>query len=104
MVYYDEKGERQVIRRVPPPRLHTLLPKDEVTITRKRNDDWDEGDRVTVTATTDRQPNTLRVENSKGQHTFLSHREVAFKSRNGEGAEELALDQDPIGNKYLLWP
>ncbi len=101
---YDEKGQKTVIRRVPPPRLHPLLPKDEVRITRKRNDDWDEGDTVTVTATTDRQPNTLRVEDGKGRHTFLSYRDVAFESRDGEGPEALELDRDPVGSRYLLWP
>lgn len=105
VVYYDDKGERQVIRRVPPPRLHPLLPKDEVRITHKRNDDWDEGDTVTVTATTERQPNTLRVERSDGRHTFLSHRDVELVARDGEAAAEvLGRDPESLGSRYLLWP
>lgn len=106
VVYYDDNGERQVIRRVPPPRLHPLLPQDEVRITRKRNDDWDEDDVVKVSATTERQPNTLRVEQKNGKHTFLSHHDVEFVSRNG-GTDLEAIAQeagDPIGSRYLLWP
>jgi hypothetical protein len=102
--YYDDKGERHVIRRTPPPRLHRLLPKDEVQITRKRSDHWDEGDEVTVTGTTARQPNTLRVEDESGRHTFLSHRDVKFISRDGQGPELFEQEADPIGSRYLLWP
>lgn len=104
VVYYDEQGQKQTIQRRPPPRLHRLLPQDEVRITRKKSEFWDEGDVVTVTATTKRQPNTLRIEDGSGRHTFISHRDVEFQSRNGEGPDALDSDGDPIGTRYLLWP
>ena len=102
--YYDDKGQKQVIHRRPPPLLHRLLPEDEVKITRKKSEYWDEGDEVTVAASNPRQPNTLRVENSDGRHTFLSHRDVEFVSRDGEGPEVFDRESDPIGTRYLLWP
>lgn len=102
IVFYDG-GERRVIHRRPPPRLHKIEVEDEVRITRKRSDNWDEGDTVKVTRITDRQPNTLRVEDDEGRHTFLSYRDVAFEGRPN-GSEDPEESADPIGSRYLLWP
>jgi hypothetical protein len=102
IVYY-EGGDRKVIHRRPPPRLHKIEVEDEVRISRKRSENWDEGDTVKVTRITERQPNTLRVEDADGRHTFLSHRDVEFLSRAG-GREDPEESSDPIGSRYLLWP
>ncbi len=92
-----------MIRRRPPPQLHRIRVEDEVSITRKKNDDWDKGDEVVVTGISKRQPNTLLVEKGDGTHTFLSYRDVQLESRPG-GEESFESEQDPIGSRYLLWP
>lgn len=102
VVYYEE-GERRVIKRRPPPRLHKIEVEDEVRIQRKRSDHWDEGDVVKVSSIADRQPNTLRVEDGEGRHTFISYRDVAFEGRPS-GSEDPEESADPIGTRYLLWP
>ncbi|MCA2960534.1 MAG: hypothetical protein IOD12_09790 [Silvanigrellales bacterium] len=106
-VSYTKDGVRQTIRRVPPPKLHDLLPEDKVTIRRTKGDDWEEGDEVTVRGVGRRQPNTLQVEGQNGKKTFLPYFDVAFKDRAGEDViveDELKISRDPLGSKYLLWP
>jgi hypothetical protein len=105
-VSYMKDGERRTIRRVPPPKLHDLAPADKVVISRKKGDDWDAGDEVTVKSIGRRQPNTLQVEKD-GKTTFLPYFDVLFRER--EGADIIAEDgmkiaRDPLGSKYLLWP
>jgi hypothetical protein len=107
-VEYYKDGVKQVINRRPPPKLHPILPEDVVTIRRKRNDDWQDGDEVEVTAIGSRQPNTLQVKNDRGQSTFLPFFDVEFEGRD-EGTDVVANDararrRDPIGSDYLLWP
>ena len=107
IVKYQKDGKEHIIKRVPPRKLHDMLPQDEVTITRKKNDYWDKGDKVKIRNISGRQPNTLQVENSDGVTTFLSYFDVFFKGR--KTADIIAEDEakqakDPIGSKYLLWP
>ena len=104
--YTDKDGVQQKIRRVPPPKLHGLVAGDEVTIRRKKGDDWDEGDEVTIRSIGPRQPNTLRVEKG-GKTTFLPYFDVSFKGRKGEDViaeDDFKISRDPLGSKYLLWP
>jgi hypothetical protein len=107
-VEYYKDGQKHVISRRPPPKLHPILPEDVVTIRRKRNDDWQEGDEVEVKAISSRQPNTLQVKNENGRTTFLPFFDVEFEGRD-EGTDVVANDtrarrRDPIGSDYLLWP
>ncbi len=101
--YMDQDGKQQKIRRVPPPKLHEALPTDQVELTRKHSDSFDTGDVVTVTSINPRHANTLKVENEDGQTTFISYFEMFLKdkiaARNG-----VLPQNDPVRNKYLLWP
>lgn len=105
-VRYMKDGVQKVERRVPPPKLHDILPGDEVTISRRKGADWDEGDEVKVKGINPRQPNTLQVEKN-GKTTFLPYFDTRFEGRPGEDViaeDERRAEADPIGSKYLLWP
>ncbi len=110
-VEYYKNGKKEKLKRIPPPKLHDILPEDVVTITRKKNVDWGEGDEVKVKNITKRQPNTLQVLNEdSGKTTFLSFYDVLFEGRPDEEEQNiLSRDQakraaDPLGSDYLLWP
>lgn len=101
--YQDLKGEMQTIRRVPPPKLHEALPTDVVKLTRKKNDDFREGDEFEVVSITDRQPNVLQLQRDDGTKTFVDYYDVALERRIAlrDGVDPR---DEPINNKYLLWP
>ena len=106
VVSYTKDGETHRIRRVPPPKLHDILPGDKVTISRRKGEDWDEGEEVKVKAISPRQPNTLQVEKD-GKTTFLPYFDTRFEGRDGENLiaeDERRVASDPLGSKYLLWP
>ena len=101
--YVDQEGNLQKIRRVPPPKLHEALPTDRVELTSKHSDDFDTGDVVTVKSINPRHANTLKVENSKGQTTFVSYFEMFLKEKKvARGG--VAIKDQPENNEYLLWP
>jgi hypothetical protein len=106
--YRDADGELKSIRRVPPAKLHDMMPDDVVTISRRRSDNWDDGEEVKVVGINPRQPNTLMVEKEDGKKTFLAYSDVKTKPRSASEvayAEELKeRASDPIGSDYLLWP
>ncbi len=105
-VTYYKDGEKQTIRRRPPPKLHEALPDDTVTLTRGRNDDFKEGESFTVKTIQQRSPNVLQLVNEEGLTTFVDYRDIKLDL---DPAERLPpgvkskLDL-PINNKYLLWP
>lgn len=106
-VQYYKDGKKHTIRRIPPPKLHDMLPEDVVTISRKKNDDWDEDMTVKIKDIQRRQPNTLTIENDDGKYTFIDYTDVRFDGRPSEeffSSEGAARAADPIGSKYLLWP
>lgn len=106
-VEYYKDGKKHKIRRLPPPKLHSMMPNDVVTINRKKNDDWDAGKTVTVKAVQARQPNTLTIQDGDGNYTFVDYQDLNFNGRvSGDaiGDEEFVRASDPIGSKYLLWP
>jgi hypothetical protein len=105
-VRYMKDGVQQVVRRRPPPKLHDILPGDKVSLTRRKSEDWDEGDEVSVKSINPRQPNTLRIEEG-GKTTFVPYFDTRFGGRPGEDVlkeDERAIEADPLGSKYLLWP
>ena len=106
--YRTSDGEVKTIRRVPPSRLHDMVPDDMVTISQKRSDNWTEGSEVKVVGVSARQPNTLWVEDSDGNRTFLPYTDVRGQPKSAadrELAEEIReRKKDPIGSDYLLWP
>lgn len=102
-VTYFKDGEKHTIRRQPPPKLHDILPQDEVRLTRSKNNDFQEGDEMTVKGINPRQPNVLQLVNEDGLSTFVdyydAHLENMVAPRNGVEVIDL-----PVNNKYLLWP
>jgi hypothetical protein len=101
--YTDQDGKPQTLRRVPPPKLHDALPTDKVELTKTRSDDFEAGDVLTVKNINPRQANTLQVENSDGQTTFINHYEMFLKEKMAARGDVPA-EQLPERNKYLLWP
>lgn len=101
--YRDLNGDLKTIRRVPPPKLHEALPTDIVKLTRKKNDDFQEGDEFEVSAISERQPNVLQLQSSDGTKTFADFYDVALERRVAfrDGVDPR---DDVMNNKYLLWP
>ena len=97
------QGELKTIRRVPPPKLHDMLPEDKVELNVKKNDDWDAGDKFSIKNISPRQPNTIQIEKDDGEYTFVSYYDLSLKEKLGPGRYEDPLD-DPIKNDYLVWP
>lgn len=102
--YYDLHGDKKTIRRVPPPKLHDILPEDEVAITRKKNDDFDIGDELKVKNIGPRAPNTLQIVNDDGQATFMSYRDLRLTRRFAADENGTAMLDQEANNQYLLWP
>jgi hypothetical protein len=101
--YIDNDGKQQKIRRVPPPKLHEALPTDKVELTTMRSDDFAKGDVVTVKSISPRQPNTLKVENSAGNTTFIGYNEMVVKEKL-QARDGIPPERMPDRTKYLLWP
>lgn len=101
--YYDQKGEKQTIRRVPPPKLHDALPTDKVVLTSQRNDDFQKGESYEVKHINPRHPNTLQLVNEDGKTTFVDFYAAKLDQkvapRNGVDPRD-----EEISNKYILWP
>jgi len=105
-VTYYKDGEKQTIRRRPPPKLHEALPDDTVTLTRGKNDDFQEGETLKVKSIQQRSPNVLQLMNEDGLSTFVDYRDIRLETKPEErlppGVESKF--ELPINNKYLLWP
>jgi hypothetical protein len=100
-VEYYKDGQKHVIRRTPPPKLHDMLTGDSVKILQKKNDDWNTGDTVKIKNINPRQPNFLTLEKSNGDYTFIIYDEVSFKRRPGKDGQGSGSEDD---TQYLLWP
>jgi hypothetical protein len=105
-VTYYKDGEKETIRRRPPPKLHDVLPNDTVTLTRGKNDDWKEGETYKVKNIQQRSPNVLQLVNEEGLTTFVNYYDAKMtikpEERLPEGIESKF--ELPINNEYLLWP
>jgi hypothetical protein len=101
--YVDQSGKQQTIRRVPPEKLHPMLPTDVVELTQKRSDDFKEGDAVEVQYINPRHPNVLQLKNDRGDTTFVEYYDLNLKE---EVAPRDGVDprDRPVNNRYLLWP
>jgi hypothetical protein len=103
VTYLDLKGEPQTIRRVPPPKVHEMLPQDKVELTRQKNADFRAGDTLEVTGISPRQPNVLQVKNEAGQVSFVDYFDARLEEVIGlRPGEEPG--QRPADSRYLLWP
>ncbi len=107
-VVYFKDGEKHTIRRVPPPKLHPILPQDRVELTRSKNADFKAGDRFEVKDINPRQPNVLHIQNEEGIATFIDHYDAKLMESNSDTiineAGEVEVVEKPIDNDYLLWP
>jgi hypothetical protein len=103
ITYKDSEGKMQKIRRVPPPKLHDALPTDVVELKRRRNEDFREGDILSVKHINPRHPNVLQVSNNEGLTTFVDAHDMELKEKNALRPGEDLLDR-PQNNRYLRWP
>jgi len=105
-VTYYQDGVKHTIRRVPPPKLHPILPEDKVELTRSKNADFRAGDRFAVKDIQPRQPNVLQIQNEEGLTTFVDSFDVNLIESNSDFIlnEAGELVEKPIDNDYLLWP
>lgn len=104
VTYMDLKGEKQTIRRYPPAKLHKALPTDVVSLTRKKNDDFQEGDQLKVKHINPKHPNVLQLENEDGLTTFVDHFDVKLEQRIANRGDDTPTDIENFKNRYLLWP
>lgn len=106
-VTYFKDGVKQTIRRIPPPKLHNIMPKDQVILKTRKNADYQEGDEFTVKGVSPRQPNTLHLQNEDGKSTFVSYRDLevteSFHFTDDDG-NQVPVEEAPGANRYLLWP
>ena len=103
--YQDLSGKSKTIRRVPPKKLHTLLPEDQVQIRQKKNDDWNKGEQVYIDAINPKQPNTLQLADDDNNKTFMSFYDVkTTDAKTPVLVEEAEKQKDMIDKSYLLWP
>ncbi len=107
--YTDLKGVYHNVRRVPPPKLHTVLPQDVVELTQKKNDDWVDGEEYTVKAISPRQPNIVQITNEdSGEATFVPYFDLDLDELEvAHGTylpKQRRRSRDKIAGGYLLWP
>ena len=103
ITYKDlRSGELRQIKRRPPPKLHDILPTDQVELLRSKNEDWQEEGIYTVKHINPRHPNVIQVMDEDLGTTFVDYfdleidEKVAF--RGGDSRD------DPRYNRYLTWP
>ena len=80
-----------------------MLPKDEVTLTRGKNVDFEEGDSFVVKHINQRHPNVLQVTNEDGVSTFVDYYDLKLEQKRSSQNGVDPLDF-PENNEYLLWP
>jgi hypothetical protein len=112
-VTYYKDGEKHTIRRRPPLKLHDALPGDTVILTRGKNDDFPDGDKLKVKSIQPRSPNTLQLANEEGMATFVEYYDTQLITQPIDRLHEGRITRDEakaqgidlsIDNKYLLWP
>lgn len=103
ITYKDQQGEIQKIKRRPPPKLHEALPTDVVELTTRKNSDWQEGGEFQIKHISRLQPNTIQLVNEEGQTTFVPYYDVRLEKKVAPRGGVPIQDQ-PIQNRYLLWP
>ena len=100
-----KEGKKQVIRRVPPPKLHRSLPEDTVELTRDKNGDFRAGDRFRIESISPRQPNVLHLVNEEGLAGFVDYydTELIESGSYTEKVGGVVVPKRPESD-YLLWP
>lgn len=103
IVTYYKDGKKHTIRRVPPPVLHNMLPKDMVRLNRTKNADWKEGQVFSVKYINPKHPNVIQIEDKKGNSTFVPYFDLCLEDKVAMRNGKLPIEE-PINNRYLLWP
>ena len=102
-VRYVAEGKQKTYRRRPPPKLHDILPKDEVKLMQSKNDDFQASDDYRVKSINPKQPNVLQIVNDKGHTTFVDYYDLQLQEMGASRAGVEPIDM-PQNTKYLLWP
>lgn len=102
-VRYTKDGEQQTYRRRPAKKLHDMLPKDQVRLTRAKNADFAVDDTYSVKHISPRQPNVIQIADEEGNSTFVDYYDLELNQRLSprDGKEFFELEEN---QKYLLWP
>ena len=103
----DSEGVQQTIRRVPPPKLHDALPKDQVRLSRTVSSTFKEGESFEVKHINPRHPNTLQLVNSEGKTTFVGYHDIALKKGVSKNSAEIARvekENIELTQDHLRWP
>lgn len=103
VTYRDLRGELKTIRRVPPPKLHDMLPTDVVSLSRQTSEAFQEGDEVRIKHINPRQANTLQLINAEGATTFVNYTDVVLQRAEAPRPDADPRDM-PVNNRYLTWP
>lgn len=99
-IMYYKDGEKIVKKRRPPPALHEMLPQDVVTLTHKKNDDFDVGEKYVVKHISQRSPNTIQIKDNDGKATFVPYYYLNLEKKIAIRPGE----EKNIPSDYLLWP
>lgn len=103
ITYLDLKGERNTIRRVPPVRLHQMLPTDVVELNYQKNSDFLEGDEFEIKHINPRHPNVLQLINDEEATTFVDYYQADLTEEVADRPGVNPFDK-PINTRYLMWP
>lgn len=105
IVSWYENGEKKTMRRVPPPRLHQMLPTDIVELKSKRSDDFKAGEEFEIKHIANRHPNTIQLVNSRGETTFVGFHHLELKEEVAERPGRLrGYVENSRKNAYIPWP
>ena len=104
VTYYDMNGDKKVIRRVPPKKMHDILPTDIVEIKVKHSDDFDIGDNFEVKGINPRHPNVVHIHDDDEHSTFVSYLDLDLKEKRAPREGDESGFSSPTRDRYLLWP
>lgn len=104
VTYRSIDGEINTIRRQPPKKLHDILPEDVVSLSYKKNDDWEVGEEFEVKNVNNKQPNTVQIKNTDtNDYTFVPYYDLKIEEKVNFSNYKEKRDI-PQNNKYLRWP
>jgi hypothetical protein len=103
ITYLDLRGEKNTIRRVPPPKLHDMLPTDKVELRFQKNADFLQGDQFEIKHINPRHPNVLQLVNDEEATTFVDYYQTELQE---EVAQRPGISpmEHPNNTRYLMWP
>lgn len=103
VTYKGLDGETHKLRRVPPPKVHDMLPTDIVSLNQGRSHEFAAGDEVEVKHINPRHANVLQLVNDDGRTTFVDYYDLTLEEEVAPRAGGDPRDR-PKNNRYLTWP